>query len=446
MGSGRMMGFIDNVAPTPLEAKPEITEDGKELPLDPNKPAVLFIFKSHLEPNLGKLSFFKVISGEITVGSELVNTQTGAVEKIHQLFIMDGKNRTPVDKLVTGDIGATLKLKDTVTNQTLHARGYDVTVKPIDFPAPRIRTAVIAQSKNDDEKIGEVLNKIHQEDPTVQVEYSKELKQLLISAQGELHLAVCKWYLENVYKLHISYETPRISYRETIRKPSLASYRHKKQSGGAGQFGEVHLRIEPWYQDMPEPTEYNVRGKEFLDLPWGGKLVFYNCIVGGVIDTRFIPSILKGVMEKMEEGPITGSYVRDVRVCVFDGKMHPVDSNDISFKIAGMMAFKDAFMRAEPQLLEPIYDLEILLPEEVMGEVMGDLQTRRALIVGMDSTGDYQVIKARVPLAELDRYSTSLRSLTQGRASFSQKFAEFVAVPYEIQQKIAKASHEVEMA
>jgi elongation factor G len=446
MGSGRMMGFIDNVAPTPLEAKPEITADGQALPLDPNKPSVLFIFKSHLEPNLGKLSFFKVISGEVTAGCELVNSQTGAVEKVHQLFIMDGKNRTPVDKLVTGDIGATLKLKDTYTNQTLHAKGYDVAVKPIEFPAPRIRTAVIAQSKNDDEKIGEVLNKIHQEDPTVEVEYSKELKQLLISAQGELHLAVCKWYLENVYKLHINYESPRISYRETIRKPSTASYRHKKQSGGAGQFGEVHMKIEPWFEGMPEPTEYTVRGKEFIDLPWGGKLVFYNCIVGGVIDARFIPSILKGVMEKMEEGPITGSYVRDVRVCVFDGKMHPVDSNDISFKIAGMMAFKDAFMRAEPQLLEPIYDLEILLPEEVMGEVMGDLQTRRALIVGMDSTGNYQVIKARVPLAELDRYSTTLRSLTQGRASFAQRFAEFAPVPFEVQQKIAKASHEVEMA
>jgi elongation factor G len=445
MGSGRMMGFIDNVAPTPLEAKPETSIDDKEVPLDPKKPTVLFVFKSHLEPNLGKLSFFKVISGEVTTNSELINSQTGSVERIHQLFIMDGKNRTPVEKLVTGDIGATLKLKDTVTNQTLHAKGYDVTIKPIEFPEPRIRTAIIAQSKNDDEKIGEVLSKIHQEDPTVQVEYSKELKQLIISAQGELHLAVCKYYLENIYKLHVTFETPRISYRETIRKPAIASYRHKKQSGGAGQFGEVHLKVEPWFEGMPEPTDYSVRGKEFIDLPWGGKLVFYNCIVGGVIDARFIPSILKGVMEKMEEGPISGSYVRDVRVCVFDGKMHPVDSNDISFKIAGMMAFKDAFMRAEPQLLEPIYDLEVTLPEEVMGEVMGDLQTRRSIIMGMDSKGKYQVIKAQTPLAELDRYSTSLRSLTQGRASFTQRFSDYVPVPYEIQQKVSKASQEVEL-
>jgi elongation factor G len=446
MGSGRMMGFIDNVAPSPREAKPEVSIDGKEIPLDPTKPAVLFVFKTHLEPNLGKLSFFKVISGEVTTASELVNSRTGVVERIHQLFIMDGKTRNPVDKLVTGDIGATLKLKDTYTNQTLFAKGNDVTIKPIEFPEPRIRIALIAQSKNDDEKIGEVLSKIHQEDPTLEVQYAKELKQLILSAQGELHLAVCKWYLENVYKLKIDFVSPRISYRETIRKPALASYRHKKQSGGAGQFAEVHLKIEPYYEGMPEPTEYNVRGKEFIDLPWGGKLAFYNCIVGGVIDTRFIPSILKGVMEKMEEGPISGSHVRDVRVCVFDGKMHAVDSNDISFKIAGMLAFKDAFMKAEPQLLEPIYELEINLPEEVMGDVMGDLQTRRSLIMGIDSKGHYQVIKARAPLAELDRYSTTLRSITQGRASFTQKFAEFIAVPFDVQHKVAQASRELEVA
>lgn len=446
MGSGRMMGFIDNVAPTPQEAKPETTIDGQELTFDPTKPTVLFMFKSHLEPNLGKLSFFKVISGEVTTNSELVNSQTGSVERMHQLFIMDGKTRTPVEKLVAGDIGATLKLKDTFTNQTLHSKGYDVTITPITYPEARIRTALVAQSKNDDEKIGEVLQKINQEDPTLEVKYSKEVKQLIIYGQGELHLAVCKWYLENVYKLHVDFVTPRISYRETIRKPSIASYRHKKQSGGAGQFGEVHMKIEPYVEGMPEPTDYSIRGKEEIALPWGGKLVFYNCIVGGVIDARFIPSILKGVMEKMEEGPITGSFVRDVRVMVFDGKMHAVDSNDLSFKIAGMMAFKEAFMKAEPQLLEPIYDIEVATPDDVMGEVMGDLQTRRSLIMGIDSKGNYQVIKARTPLAELDRYTTSLRSLTQGRASFTQRFAEFSPVPFEIQQKLAKQTQELELA
>ncbi|MBI1767108.1 MAG: elongation factor G [Bacteroidetes bacterium] len=440
MGTGRMMGFIDNVAPSPIDAKPEKTSSGKELTFDRNQPAVLFIFKTHLEPNLGKLSYFKVMSGEVTPTSELINTQTGSVERFHQLFIMDGKARNPVEKLVAGDIGATLKLKDTFTNQTLHAKGFEVEVEPIVFPEPRMQVAVIALSKNDDEKIGEVLGKIHQEDPTLQVGFSKELKQLIISAQGESHLTVCKWFLENLYKLHVDFVTPRISYRETIRKPMSASYRHKKQSGGAGQFGEVYIKIEPYYEGMPEPTEFSVRGKEFIDLEWGGKLVFYNCIVGGVIDARFIPSILKGVMEKMEEGPITGSYVRDVRVMVHDGKMHPVDSNDISFKIAGMMAFKDAFMKAEPQLLEPICDLEIKVPEEIMGDVMGDLQTRRALIMGIDTSGNYQVIKARAPLAELDKYSTSLRSISQGRASFTQRFADYVPVPFDLQQKLAKAT------
>lgn len=444
MGSGRMMGFIDNVAPSPREAKPERSTDGKEIAFDPTQPACLFVFKSHLEPNLGKLSFFKVISGEVTVNSELINSQTGASERFHQLFIMDGKTRNSVEKLIAGDIGATLKLKDTNTNQTLHAKGFDVTIAPIEFPQPRIRTAVIAKSKNDDEKIGEVLSKIHQEDPTLSLEFSKELKQLILSAQGEMHLMVCKWYLENMYKLNVDFVTPRISYRETIRRPATSNYRHKKQSGGAGQFGEVYMKIEPYYEGMPEPTEFSVRGKEVIDLEWGGKLVFYNCIVGGVIDARFIPSILKGVMEKMEEGPITGSYVRDVRVMVHDGKMHPVDSNDISFKIAGMMAFKDAFMKAEPQLLEPIYNLEVMVPEEIMGDVMSDLQTRRSMIMGIDSKGSYQVIKARTPLAELDRYSTSLRSLSQGRANFNQTFAEFTPVPFEIQQKLAKELAEVE--
>lgn len=446
MGSGRMMGFIDNVAPSPQEAKPERTTEGNEVAFDPEKPTVLFVFKSHLEQNLGKLSFFKVISGEVTTASELINSQTGATERLHHLFIMDGKSRTPVEKLVAGDIGATLKLKDTYTNQTLHQKGYDVTIEPIEYPEPRIHTAVVAQSKNDDDKIGEVLQKIHQEDPTLEVQYAKELRQLIISGQGELHLAVCKWYLENIYKLNVSFESPRISYRETIRGSAIAVYRHKKQSGGAGQFAEVHMKVEPYYEGMPEPTEYNIRGKEVIDLAWGGKLAFYNCIVGGVIDARFIPSILKGVMEKMEEGPITGSYVRDVRVCVFDGKMHPVDSNDISFKIAGMMAFKNAFMQAEPQLLEPICNLEILMPEEVMGEVMGDLQTRRSLIMGMDTQGSLQVIRARTPLAELDRYSTTLRSLSQGRAMFTQRFADYTPVPFEVQRNVAKQFQEVAVA
>lgn len=438
MGSGRMMGFIDNVAPAPREARPETTTHGKEVSFDPSGPPVLFVFKSHLEPNLGKITFFKVISGTITSTSELVNSETKSVERFHQLFIMDGKTRQPVERLVAGDIGATLKLKDTYTNQTLCSKGAEVSITPISFPPARIRTAVVAKSKNDDEKIGEVLQRIHQEDPTLHVEYVRELRQLIISGQGELHLTVCRWFLEKLYNLHVDFVPPRISYRETIRKPASASYRHKKQSGGAGQFGEVFLKIEPYVEGMPEPTEFTVRGKEIVDLAWGGKLVFYNCIVGGVIDARFIPSILKGVTEKMEEGPITGSYVRDVRVLVHDGKMHPVDSNDISFKIAGMMAFKDAFLKAEPRLLEPIAQIEITVPEDTVGDVMGDLQTRRSMIMGIDTKGRYQVIKARTPLAELDRYSTTLRSLSQGRGTFIQRVDNYEPVPTELQQKLAR--------
>ena len=438
MGSGRLMSFIDNVVPSATELFPEVLTDGSELKCDPNGSPSIFVFKTLIEPHLGKLSFFKVMSGEITTGVDLYNSTKGNSERLNQLFIMDGKNRNPVSKLIAGDIGATLKLKDTATNHTLCTTGNSIQFEPIHFPQSRIRTAVITKNKNDDEKLGTVLNEIHQEDPTLVVEYSRELKQVILNAQGELHLSVIKWRLEKVYRLDVEFVKTRIPYRETIQKPSLASYRHKKQSGGAGQFGEVYLKIEPFDESMAEPEGYSIREKEILDLPWGGKLVFYNCIVGGVIDQRFIPSIQKGIMEKMHEGPLTGSYVRDVRVIVYDGKMHPVDSNDISFKIAGMMAFKEAFHLADPKILEPIYEVEIRVPEELMGDVVTDLQTRRSIILGMDSNGHYQIIKAKTPLSELEKYSTSLRSITQGRGSYSGKFVEYAVVPNEIQRKLAE--------
>jgi elongation factor G len=445
MGSGRMMGFIDNVTPSSIEMKPEPSADGEEMPHKSDGPTVLFVFKTLVEPNLGRMSFFKVISGSVSVGKDLINHQTGQQERLNQLFIMDGKNRNPVEKLEVGDIGATLKLKSTDTNHTLKEKGVSGAVKPIQFPGPRIRTAVVAKNKQDDEKLGEVLKKIHQEDQTVEVEYSREIKQLILSCQGELHLAMVKWALEHTYHLDVDFITPRIPYRETIQKAAEASYRHKKQSGGAGQFGEVYLKIEPYHEGMDEPTDFNIRNKEVTDLPWGGKLVFYNCIVGGVIDLRFLPSIRKGILEKMEEGPLTGSYVRDVRVMVYDGKMHAVDSNDISFKIAGMMAFKQAFTNADPQILEPIYELEVVVPEELMGDVMTDLQGRRSIIQGMEAKGAYQIIKAKTPLAELDRYTTTLRSITQGRANFSTTFSDYSPVPYDIQQKLmASYSDQVE--
>jgi elongation factor G len=433
MGSGRLMGFIDNVAPAASELKPEQTIEGDELHCKPSEPTSLFFFKTLHEANIGQVSFFKVKSGEVKTGDKLVNSRTGEEETLNQLFIMDGANRTSVDKLSSGDIGATIKLKHTETNDTLHKPGKSITINPIKFPAPRITKAVVTHNKRDEEKIIDVLRKLKSQDPTVTLEYSRELRQQILGCQGELHLATIEWTLNKQYGLEVTFERPRIAYRETIQRGSTASYRHKKQSGGAGQFGEVHLKIEPWSEDMPEPQGFSLRGKEEHALPWGGKLVFYNCIVGGVIDQRYLPSIVKGIMEVMEEGPLTGSFAQDIRVMVYDGKMHPVDSNDISFKIAGGHAFKEAFLNANPKLLEPIQNLEVKVPEEVMGDVMTDLQSRRSIIMGMDAAGRYTKIKAKTPLAELHDYSTTLRSLTQGRASFTSKFAEFAPVPGNLQ-------------
>ncbi len=446
MGSGRLMGFIDNVAPAAVEMNPEITTEGEEIACDSSQPTSVFVFKTIIEPFLGKITYFKVTSGVLKVGQDLVNNQNDTVERFNQLYIMDGKNKNSVEQLVAGDIGATVKLKNTHTNQTLHDKSVSFAIQPMNFPAPRITSAIQAKDKNDDDKMAEVLREIHEEDPTTIYEYSRELKQLILHGQGELHFAVTAWKLSKLHNIEIEFIKPKIAYRETIQKLSDADYRHKKQSGGAGQFGEVYLRVEPYFEGMDEPTDFSVRGKEEIDLEWGGKLVFYNCIVGGVIDARYIPSILKGIMEKMEEGPITGSYVRDIRVMVYDGKMHAVDSNDISFKIAGAQAFKTAFIHADPKILEPINDLEVMVPDDLMGEVMTDLQTRRSIIQGMDSKGVYKVIKAKIPLAEMYKYTTSLRSITQGRASFSTRFAEYSPVPMDIQQKLMREMQEREVA
>jgi len=351
---------------------------------------------------------------------------------------MDGKNREPVEKLVAGDIGATLKLKYTETNDTLRTKDSNITIKPIQYPAPRINKAISAVDKNDEEKLNDALRKIHSQDPTVIVKYSKELKQQILSCQGELHLATIDWTLQHIYGIKAQFEQPKIAYRETIQRSATTSYKHKKQSGGSGQFGEVHIKIEPYFEGMPEPEGFNIRKKEEIDLDWGGKLVFYSCIVGGVIDTRYIPAVQKGCLEVMEEGPLTGSYARDIRVMLFDGKMHSVDSNDISFKIAGAHAFKDAFLKAKPKLLEPVHEITVKVPEELMGNVMTDLQSRRSIILGMDSDGKYQSIKARTPLAEMYKYSTTLRSITQGRGSFSTKFSSFELVPNNIQEELIK--------
>ena len=436
MGSGRLMGFIDNVAPAASELKPEQSLEGNEVKCLSTEPTALFVFKTYHEPNLGQVTFFKVKSGEVNQNDRLKNSRTGELEGLNQLYIMDGKKRESVAKLTAGDIGATLKLKSTETNDTLRDPNAEITIKPIIFPSARIRKAVSAVNKKDEEKLMEALKRLHSQDPTIDVRFSNEIRQQILSCQGELHLATIDWTLKNLYGIEAQFDQPRIAYRETIQRPATQSYRHKKQSGGAGQFGEVHLKIEPWHEGMEEPVGFNIRGKEEIDLKWGGKLVFYNCITGGVIDSRYLPAILKGILEVMEEGPLTGSYARDIRVMVFDGKMHTVDSNDISFKIAGAHAFKAAFLDAKPKLLEPIQDLEVRVPEELMGNVMTDLQSRRSIIMGMDSDGTHQIIKAKVPEAEMYRYSTSLRSQTQGRATFTTNFSSFEPVPSNIQQEL----------
>ncbi len=448
MGVRRLMQFIGNIVPNVTEAPAPATVSGREAKCDPNGATSLFVFKTSIEPHIGEVSYFKVISGKVKEGDDLTNVNNGTKERLSQLYVVAGRNRERVPELVAGDIGATVKLKNTKNNHTLNCKECDFTYEDIKFPAPKYRTAVKAKDDSEDERLSELLHRMHEEDPTIISEYSKELKQLLIYGQGEFHLNTLKWRLLHNDKMEIEFLPPRIQYRETITKLAQADYRHKKQSGGAGQFGEVHLLIEPYTEGMPDPAMYrigdkelkvNLRGTEEHDLPWGGKLVFCNCIVGGAIDARFLPAILKGIMEKMDEGPLTGSYARDIRVVVYDGKMHPVDSNEISFKLAGRNAFSKAFKNAGPKILEPIYDIEVLTPEDRMGDVMGDLQTRRAMIMGMEAEKGFQKIMAKVPLKEMNKYSTSLSSLTGGRAQFTMKFDAYEKVPSDVQEELLKA-------
>jgi elongation factor G len=445
MGSGRIMSFIDYVAPAPTEMPAQKTKTGGTVSCDANGPTCIFIFKTIIEPHIGELSLFKVYSGTIKAGSDLINENTGVTEKFNQLFLLEGHNRVPVQELVAGDIGATIKLKSTHVNNTLHDKGANIELVPIEFPHPNVTVAISTLNKGDEEKLSQALHTLQEEDATVRFEVSPELKQTLLHCQGELHLKVLQWKIDHIHKLEVKLEKPKIPYRETISRRAESNYRHKKQSGGAGQFAEVYMRIEPWYEGMPNPDGLNMRHKEEFDLDWGGKLVFCNCIVGGAIDARFLPSILKGVMEKMQNGPLTGCYARDIRVSVYDGKMHDVDSNDISFKIAGLQAFRQAFMEADPQLLEPIYTVEVLCPDEMVGAVMGDLQTRMGVVEGMDAEGHFQKIVAKVPLAQMHQYSGSLRSITQGRARFNMYFDSYSPVAYEVQRKLTEAHSKHEL-
>ncbi len=438
MGSGRVMGFLNDIAPAPID-RPVSLANGEELPCDSGADTVLFFYKTLSEPRLGEVSYFKVHSGSLKAGDELYNNRNSVSERLSQINVINGKQRDKADVLNAGDIGAIVKLKDTKSNDTLAPKGKDLTVEPIDYPTARIRTAVSVADKKDLEKMMDGLKQINKEDPTVIVEQSQELRQIILSAQGELHLNIIKYRLEKLYGIEIEFEKPRIPYRETITKMANSSYRHKKQSGGSGQFGEVHMRVEPYTEGMPNPDGLTVRSTQEIELKWGGKLAFYWCIVGGSIDAKYQNAIIKGITNTMENGPMTGSYVRDVRVCVYDGKMHQVDSNDMAFQLASTQCFKQAFKECGPIILEPIYDVEVLTPDEVMGDIMGDLQTRNAMIMGMDAEGHYQKIKAKVPLRDLYKYSSTLRALSQGRAKHSRAFADYQSVPRDVQEQLVAA-------
>ncbi len=447
MGVRRLMEFLGNVVPFVSEMPKVHNTRGEEVAADSNAPTSLYFFKTGVEPHIGEVQYFKVMSGTIKAGADLANADRGSKERLAQLFVCAGANRLPVDELHAGDIGCTVKLKDVKTGNALNGKDCDYRYDFIKYPNSKYSRSIKAVNEQDTEKLMAALVKMRQEDPTWVVEQSKELRQIIVHGQGEFHLRTLKWRLENNEKLQVAYGEPKIPYRETITKAARADYRHKKQSGGAGQFGEVHLIVEPYAEGMPDPTafkfggqEYRVtmKGKEEIDLDWGGKLVFVNSVVGGAIDARFMPAILKGIMEKMERGPLTGSYARDVRVIVYDGKMHPVDSNELSFMLAARNAFSAAFKDAGPKILEPIYDLEVYVPADFMGDVMSDLQGRRALIMGMDSEAGYQKLQAKIPLKELSSYSIALSSITGGRASFTTKFASYELVPADIQQQLIR--------
>ncbi|MBP5710407.1 MAG: elongation factor G [Bacteroidales bacterium] len=439
-GVDRMMELVVKNCPTPDESPAMKATNGNEHKCNAAEPFAGYVFKTTIEQHIGEVAFIKVCDGEIVKAADLLNTTTNTKERISQLLVFAGKNRVEVEKAVAGDVVATIKMKSSPTGSTLVAKGDDI-IEPTVYPEPKFRTAVRAKNTADEEKMGAALNEIRKTDPTFLMEQSKELKQMIISGQGEQHLNIVKWLVERS-KIEIEYYAPKIPYRETITKSAEAMYRHKKQSGGSGQFGEVHMLIESYYEGMPTQQKYPIRATETYDLPWGGKLIYNNCIVGGAIDARFMPAILKGIMEKMEDGPLTGSYARDIVVNIYDGKMHPVDSNELAFKLAGRNAFKEAFKNAGPKILEPIYDVEVFVPADRMGDVMTDLQGRRGIVMGMDSEGEFQNLRAKVPLAEMNKYSTTLSSITSGRASYSMKFAEYQQVPAEVQSEIIKKYEE----
>lgn len=437
MGTGRVMGFLANIAPNPLEANTPLNTEGEEQPLKEDGEAIMFMFKNSAASHVGDLLYFKVYGGDVKSGVTLKNNATADSVRLSGLYVTNGEKRTEIDTVRTGDIAAAVKLKNTGINDTLSESG-NIALEPIHFPSAIVRTAIELVHEGNEDKLAKALHQLVREDPSMQVEHNQELRQIILHGQGEEHLAEIQYELEHRFGLHIATVAPRVPYRETITKEARSNYRHKKQSGGAGQFAEVHFLMEPLREVMPEHSDLKVRDVQELDLDWGGKLIFQNCIVGGVIDNRFMPAILKGIMEKMENGPMSNCRVRDLRVSVYDGSMHSVDSNDAAFKTAGLMAFKEGFMKASPQLMEPVYNIVVSVPAQYMGDVMSDLSTRRGQIQGMNAEGSIQNVEAQVPLQELDHYATHLKSMTKGSASYSREFSHYAAVPYELQEKVVK--------
>ena len=429
IGVRRLLEFIKGVAPAP-----KVDEKGQ--------PA-LFIYKNDVEQHLGEVSYFKVMSGTITPGLDLEDPATGNKERFSAIYAVAGSKKESVPALKAGDFGCVVKLKNGKSSTTLSAIGSGIAYDKIAYPAPKYRCAIKAKVQQEDQKLGDALKKIASQDPTTIVEYSKELRQTILSGNGEQHINVTKWRLNNEFGVEVELFAPKVPYRETITKVAQAQYRHKKQSGGAGQFGEVHLLVCPAEGELNtkfkidgKDTQLPIKSQDITELEWGGRLEFYNCVVGGAIDLSFMPAILKGIKERMVEGPLTGSYARDIRVFVYDGKMHPVDSKEIAFIIAGRNAFREAFRNAGPKILEPIYNVEVMTPAEYQGAVMSDLQNRRGILGDLGADKGFSILRARVPLAELYRYSTTLSSLTSGSATFTMEFADYQPVPGDVQTKL----------
>ncbi len=444
IGISRLMGFIDNVCPSPADMPSPPLEAGDELKADPEGPEVLFVYRTMAEQHVGEYSFFRAYSGTLEQGMDLENAQTGSTERIGQIYTINGKQRESLPKMMAGDLGAVVKLKNTHTNNTLRRKGTPYVVAPIEFPEPIYWVAVKPLHQGEEDKLASGLHQLREEDPSLVVKHDPLLKQILLGGQGELHLQIARYRLKHRFGVEVAFERPRVSYRETITNRAAATYRHKKQTGGAGQFAEIAMMVEPLKGEFNPPPEITVRNVTELETPWGAKIEFIDAIVGGVIDMRrFAGAIQKGILEAMQEGPVAGYPVGDIRVVIYNGKMHPVDSNEAAFKTAAKMVFREAFRQANPVLLEPIHEVEILVPEAYMGDVLGDLNTRRAQILGMEVEGGFQKIKALVPEAELHQYATTLRSLTQGRGLFSYRFSHYAVMPRHVQEKVVAETAEM---